>query len=206
MSRPPLVPTLIVLLAAGLMIRLGIWQLHRAHEKDALLARYAQNSKMPVMALPSVGVVDEKLLYRRANAFCLEVVRWRVAGGETEAGKGGTRFLAECRTGPEGPGFVADMGVSQQPRFKPSWRGGEVSGTIAAAPSEAGLWERLTRRAPPPRPMLVSFEPAPGLEASRQPSRENIPNNSFSYAIQWFLFAATALVIYGFALRGRRRG
>jgi cytochrome oxidase assembly protein ShyY1 len=201
----PLVPTLLVLLAAGLMVRLGIWQLHRAHEKDALLARYEQNSKLPPMALPSVGVVDDKLLYRRASAFCLQVVRWRVAGGETEAGKGGTRFLAECRSGAEGPGFVADMGVSQQPRFKPTWRGGEVSGTIAAAPSEAGLWDRLTRRAPPPRPMLVSFTAAPGLEASRQPAGLNISNNSFSYAIQWFLFAATALVIYALAVRRRGR-
>jgi surfeit locus 1 family protein len=32
----------------------------------------------------------------------------------------------------------------------------------------------------------------------------NIPNNSFAYAIQWFLFAATALVIYALALRRRR--
>jgi surfeit locus 1 family protein len=204
MKRPPLIPTLLVLLAAGLMIRLGVWQLHRAHEKDALLARFEQNSKLPEMALPNVAVVDEKLLYRRARAFCLKVVRWRVAGGETEAGKGGTRFLAECKSGAEGPGFVADMGVSQQPRFQPSWRGGEVAGTIAAAPSEAGLWDRLTRRAPPPRPMLVSFIPAPGLEASRQPSRINIPNNSFAYAIQWFFFAATALIIYALALRRRR--
>ncbi|MEA3048876.1 MAG: surfeit locus 1 family protein [Sphingomonadales bacterium] len=206
MKRPPLIPTLVVLLAAGLMIRLGIWQLHRADEKDALLARYEQNSKLPEMALPNVAVVDDRLLYRRARAFCLRVVRWRVAGGESEAGKGGTRFLAECRSGAEGPGFVADMGVSQQPRFQPSWRGGEVAGTIAAAPSEAGLWDRLARRAPPPRPMLVSFTPAPGLEPSRQPSRTNIPNNSFAYAIQWFLFAATALVIYALALRRRRRG
>src|SRR3954452_24599772 len=120
MSRLPLVPTLIVLLAAGLMVRLGVWQLHRAHEKDALLARYEQNSKLPEMALPNVAVIDDKLLYRRASAFCLRVVRWRVAGGETEAGKGGTRFLAECKSGAEGPGLVADMGVSQAPRFQPA--------------------------------------------------------------------------------------
>jgi cytochrome oxidase assembly protein ShyY1 len=188
------------------MVRLGVWQLHRAHQKDALLARYEQNSKLPPMALPNVAVADQKLLFRRADAFCLEVVRWRAAGGQSASGQGGTRFLAECRSGAEGPGFVADMGVSQNPRFKPAWRGGKVVGTIAAEPSEAGLWDRLTGTAPPPRPMLVSFQPAAGLEASRQPSREGIPNNSFSYAIQWFFFAATALVIYVLALRRRRRG
>ncbi|HNJ47416.1 MAG TPA: SURF1 family protein, partial [Novosphingobium sp.] len=31
----------------------------------------------------------------------------------------------------------------------------------------------------------------------------DIPNNHLSYAVQWFLFAATALVIYGLALRKR---
>src|SRR4051812_7519102 len=99
MMRPPLVPTLIVLAAVILMVRLGIWQLHRAHEKEAMLARYEQNSTLPPMALPPVAVADDKLLYRTATAFCLQVAGWRQAGGESASGKGGTRYLAECRTG-----------------------------------------------------------------------------------------------------------
>lgn len=200
MTRPPLVPTLIVLAAAALMIRLGVWQLHRAHEKDALLARYEQNSKLPPMALPPAAIADEKLLYRAAGAFCLQVTGWRETGGQTASGKGGTRYLAECRTGAEGPGFVADMGVSQAPGFKPTWKGGEVTGPVVPEPLGGTLWQRLSGRAPPPRPMIVSRDPAPGLEASAPPNRQNLPNNSFSYAIQWFLFALTALVIYGAAL------
>ena len=43
----PVVPTIIVLLAALLMIRLGVWQLHRLHEKEALRARYAANQAKP---------------------------------------------------------------------------------------------------------------------------------------------------------------
>ncbi|MBV8686182.1 MAG: SURF1 family protein [Alphaproteobacteria bacterium] len=200
----PFVPTLLVALAAVAMVRLGLWQLHRADEKAALQARYAENSKLPPMALPAVAAADAKLLYRRATAYCLDVTEWRRTGGRSAAGEGGTRFIASCRTGAEGPGFAADMGVSPDPKAMPDWKGGEVSGTIVAEPSRAGLVERLTGRAPPPRPMIVSLRPAPGLKASAQPSGE-IANNSFAYAIQWFFFAATAVIVYLLALRRRRK-
>jgi cytochrome oxidase assembly protein ShyY1 len=38
------------------------------------------------------------------------------------------------------------------------------------------------------------------------PSPDSIPNNHLSYAIQWFLFAAAAALIYVLALRLRQRG
>jgi cytochrome oxidase assembly protein ShyY1 len=201
----PLIPTLLVALAVAAMVRLGIWQLHRSHEKESLRARYEQNSNLPPMALPPYATADETLLFRRSTAFCLEVTEWRRTGGQSVSGKGGTRFIAECRTGAEGPGFAADMGVSADPKAEPLWKGGEVSGTIVAEPSRAGLWARITRTAPPPRPMIVSNRPAPGLEASTPPSREGIVNNSLAYAVQWFFFAATAAIIYLLALRRRQK-
>ncbi|HEY0414695.1 MAG TPA: SURF1 family protein [Allosphingosinicella sp.] len=201
----PLVPTLFVALAVLAMVRLGVWQLHRSAEKEGLRAQYEQNAKRPAMALPPAAIADGRLLFRRASAFCLEVTEWRRTGGQSATGRGGTRFIAQCRTGAEGPGFAADMGVSPDPKAVPRWKGGEVSGTIVAEPSRAGLWERLSGKAPPARPMIVSIRPAPGLEASAQPSRDAIVNNSFSYALQWFFFAATALVIYLLALRRRQK-
>jgi surfeit locus 1 family protein len=95
------------------------------------------------------------------------------------------------------------MGISQNSKAQPAWRGGEVSGIVVAEPSRAGLWQRITRTAPPPRPMIVSFRAAPRLEPSARPSRDSIVNNSFAYAIQWFLFAATALIIYFIAASRR---
>lgn len=201
--RLPLIPTMLVAAAVAAMIGLGIWQLHRAREKDALQARYERNLALPPMALPPVAVADETLLYRRATAFCLEVTGWRRTGGKAASGQGGTRFIADCRTGAEGPGFVADMGVSPNPKAQPAWRGGEVAGRIVAEPSRAGLVERLTGKAPPPRPMIVAELPAAGLAASAPPSAE-VANNSLSYAFQWFFFAAAAAIIYLLALRRRR--
>jgi surfeit locus 1 family protein len=52
---------------------------------------------------------------------------------------------------------------------------------------------------------LVAAEPGPGLMASAPPSPDSIPNNHLSYAIQWFLFAGIAALIYVLALRNRSR-
>lgn len=202
--RFPPVPTLLVAAAVATMIALGLWQLRRADEKEALQARYERNLALPPIALPATAIADESLLYRRATAFCLEVTDWRRTGGKAASGEGGTRFIADCRTGAEGPGFAADMGVSADPKAQPAWRGGEVSGRIAAEPSRSGLVERLTGKAPPPRPMIVAERPAAGLAASAPPSAE-VTNNSLAYAFQWFFFAAAAAAIYLLALRKRQR-
>ena len=37
----PIVPTLIVLIACAIMVRLGFWQIARLHQKEAMLAQYA---------------------------------------------------------------------------------------------------------------------------------------------------------------------
>ena len=50
---------------------------------------------------------------------------------------------------------------------------------------------------------LGAASPGPGLAASAPPSPDIIPNNHLSYAVQWFLFAGIALVIYTIALRQR---
>jgi len=201
----PVLPTLLVSLAVAAMVALGFWQLHRSEEKDAAKAQIARNAALPPMALPPAAAVDDKILFRTATAFCLQVTEWRKTGGQSASGKGGTRFIAECRTGAEGPGFAADMGVSPDPKAAPVWKGGEVTGPVVPEPSRAGLWARITRQAPPPRPMIVAARPAPGLEPSRPPSPDGIVNNSFGYAFQWFFFAATAAIIYLLAVRRRKR-
>jgi cytochrome oxidase assembly protein ShyY1 len=205
MNRWPLIPTLLVAAAVAVMIGLGIWQLGRAREKDLLAALYERNARQPAMALPSIGGFDERLTFRKASAFCLEVVGWRQAGGKTRAGKSGTRQIAECRSGAEGPGFVADMGVSADPSARPVWKGGDVTGTLVPERGSGGLIERLTGSASPPRPMLISDTPAPGLEASAAPGPDSLVNNSLMYAVQWFFFAAVAAAIYGLALRRRQK-
>ncbi len=53
---------------------------------------------------------------------------------------------------------------------------------------------------------LVTNPPVVGLGGNAAPDPRSIPNNHLSYAVQWFLFALTAMVIYTLAVRKRLRG
>ncbi len=171
------------------MIGLGIWQIDRAQEKEALLDRYAAAAGQPPVAWPTTPLPGDAPLFRRSSATCLDVAGWRPVAGENVKGRIGYAFLADCRTGAEGPGMVVDAGWSADPRVKPAWTGGPVTGVIA--PDK----DMIIR--------LVSAEGLGGLETSASPSPAMIPNNHRSYAFQWFAFAAIAVVIYLLAVARR---
>ena len=200
----PVVPTIIVLLAALLMVRLGFWQIHRLHEKEALLARYTANQAKPPLPLIALFPVDDGALYRRTSAYCLSVVSWRAEAGRAGDGTPGWRHLAACRAGAEGPGLLVDMGVSTD-SAAPAWKSGAVRGRLTWAPSSQPMIARLFAPAPASTPMIVSDVAAPGFTPTAQPNPADIPNNHVAYAVQWFLFAGLALIIYGVALWQRAR-
>ncbi len=204
--RLPLAPTLVVAVAVVVMIALGLWQLDRRQGKEALLARYAANGDLPPIAFPRPPV-GESHLFRRASAMCVEPYGWSREGGRAADGTSGYRHIARCRTGGlEGPGLVVEMGVANDPTVVPQWRGGEVTGTITYAPDPTPLIQRMFGGGAPVRTlMLVSDTPLPGLKPSRTPDPSGIPNNHLAYAVQWFLFAGIAVVIYLLALRRRER-
>lgn len=204
MNRFPVVATLIVGIAVAAMIALGVWQLQRRGEKEALIARYSANLNLPPMAYPQLAPVPPEAMFRKAQVHCLRVASWRTEGGRTPGGQAGYRHIASCVTGAEGPGALIDMGVSADPAQKLGWNGGIVDGLITTEPSHESLIGRLFGRATPLRPMLVADVPAPGLAASTPPDPSAIANNHLAYAVQWFVFAGVALLIYGLALRRRR--
>ncbi|HEX7693219.1 MAG TPA: SURF1 family protein [Sphingomonas sp.] len=200
MKRPPILATILVALSVAAMIGLGFWQLQRRHEKLAELAVLAANPSRPAIAFPNPPIGDD-LLFRKAGAFCLKPVGFSLDG----AGKAGFRVIAHCATGAEGPGFAVQLGTTRNPEFKPQWAGGKVSGTIGHAPSSTPLIATLFGKAPPKQLMLVADTPASGLAANALPSIDSIPNNHLAYAVQWFLFAGIAVIIYLLALRRRAR-
>lgn len=206
MKRLPLIPTIVVAIAIAVMIGLGVWQLQRASQKDALLALYNANLRQPAMAFPRTAPVPAEAMFRASSVMCVEVVGWRTSGGRAEDGTTGYRHIAQCRTGGgEGPGALVDMGVARDPKVKPVWSGGEVAGIITTEPDSTSLIGKLFGRARALAPMLVATTPAQGLQASARPSPENVPNNHIAYAGQWFFFALAAGVIYFLALRRRAR-
>lgn len=203
MKRPlPLVPTLIVIAAALLMIRLGLWQLDRRHQKEALLARYHANEAKPPLPFAALWPVGDEELFRRTSIVCLGATGWRVEAGHSAAGVGGWRHIAACRTGAEGPGLLVDLGVSSS-ASAPDWHGGRVTGRLTWASDGLPLVARWFSTPVAPTPLLVSDTAAPGLTPSDQPDPRTIPDNHLAYAVQWFIFAALALVIYGLVLHRR---
>ena len=188
--RLPIIPTIVVLAAVATMIALGIWQLRRAQWKEGLLAQYSRAEALPPIIWPTAPLRSDQLpLFRHATGVCLKPVGQRAVAGENRGGEPGYAHIVDCKTGAEGPGMSVEVGWSNDPNAKFSWPGGPVSGIIAPD-------TRMRMR-------LVAASAPPGLEPSAPPSIFSIPNNHRSYALQWFSFAAIALIIYGLAVRKR---
>jgi cytochrome oxidase assembly protein ShyY1 len=102
-------------------------------------------------------------------------------------------------------GVPAASQSALDPKFRSTWTGGVARGTIATEPDHNSLVARLLGRGDVLLPMLVSSEAAPGLQPSARPTPDSVPNTHAWYALQWFLFAGLAALIYVLALKRRER-
>lgn len=193
--RIPVIPTMVVAAAVATMIALGLWQLDRLEQKEALLARYAAAGDIadPVI-FPAAPGAREALLYRRTTVTCARVSGVTTVAGSSAQGESGVAQRASCVLAGGEP-VTLDLGFSRDPAPL-AWAGGTIEGVIA------------------PGGRVVASEPVAGLAPLARPDPASIPNNHLAYAVQWFLFALTAVVIYTIALlrrglgqrRGRRSG
>lgn len=208
MNRWLIIPTIFVALAVATMIGLGFWQLERKNHNALLLEQVMSNSSKPAISYPALGPVGLDALHRKSAITCLRVSKWREDSGSDNTGKTGTRYLAECVTGAEGSGALIVAGISDRPNQKIEWNGGQVQGIITTEPDRQSMIAKLVGKQITLRPMLVSQTGLGGLRTAEPPSldkiRSKISNNGF-YAIQWFLFAFAAAVIYILALRKRTK-
>ncbi len=191
-TRPrfPWIATLAVLAAVGFMVHLGLWQLDRLRQKEALIARYtaAQNHTAIRQWPDSSDIVP--LSYSRVRVDCTAVTGQTAVAGENARHQSGWAHVVDCRLAGRGQAKVR-LGWWDNPTSV-TWAGGVVVGTFL---EEGDL-----------SVVIVADPPLAGLQPNARPDPRNLPNNHFSYAVQWFLFAATALVIYGLALRKRLKG
>ncbi|MBC2668448.1 SURF1 family protein [Novosphingobium piscinae] len=188
MRRIPLLPTLVVLVAAAIMLRLGLWQLERLHQKEAMIAGYrAAQADRTLRPWPRGGAAPAS--YSRVALDCPAASATRAEAGRSGVGVAGWAHVASCPT-PGGAPLRLVLGWSL--RSEPvAWPGGPVRGTYVAR--EGGA-------------VLFADPPLAGLQPSARPDPRDLPNNHLAYAVQWFAFAAVALVIYAIALRKRLRG
>ena len=191
MKRFPVVATLIVALAIATMIALGMWQLRRMHWKNALVERYgAASQQAQPVPFPLTPAVREADLYRKSALVCARVLDRTAIAGRSARGEAGWAQTARCSLAEGGEAQVV-LGWSPQPGTA-VWNGGPVTGTIGpAANGEV---------------RLIANPPLAELAAHAAPDPRDVPNNHLSYAVQWFLFAASAAAIYGIAVWKRLAG
>ena len=169
------------------MVSLGFWQLGRAQEKEALLARYESATSLSAeVAWPTSGAEVDGALFRRTTLDCGQVLSIDARAGTNARGAKGWAHYANCAIAGTDQTALVALGWSRE-IVTPEWEGGTVSGLIA------------------PGPRLVVTEPPAGLEPLASPDPADVPNNHLAYAGQWFFFALTALLIYGLAIRKRNK-
>lgn len=196
LKRLPLIPTLLVLAAVAVMVRLGFWQIDRMHQKDAMVAEFtaALESPSAEFDLNRDQLIDYPDPYVPVTVHCTSAGPDRPKSGRNLAGEAGWAHVFACRyASPRGKQAEIRViaGWSKAPLVA-NWQGGKVSGIVAPeSMTERWKWH------------IIADPPLPGLAANAKPNPADIPNNHWSYAVQWFLFAAVALVIYGLALRKR---
>ena len=194
-SRIPFIPTLVVVAAVATMIALGVWQLQRRDGKEALIARYSQAQALSSSAeWPRDAAAREDALFRQSGFTCQRVLARGAVAGHSATGETGWAQTATCAIDAKiGGGGKAEvvLGWARDPK-QVDWAGGPVLGFVAPGADD--------------EVRLIASPPMAGLAASARPDPRDMPNNHLAYAVQWFIFAAMAAVIYVLAVRKRMAG
>lgn len=190
--RLPLLPTLFVALAVPVMLGLGVWQLQRAQWKAALLAQLSAAEAQPRLALGGARLPDG-LGFRAVSIWVdCPAQSARPHAGRSRAGVAGYVMIIACRTATGEP-LQVNAGWAPRPAAATDAVASRLGGRLVAQGGGSARY------------LLVADAPLPGLEPSAAPSRADIPDNHRLYALQWFFFAASLLVIYLLYLRRMRR-
>ena len=224
--------TLLALLACALFIRLGVWQWHRGVERQAQWTRFARGTDtltsldnraltdLPLYQRLSVTgtldgahqfLLDNRSYHGRAGYEVLTPLK-RASGRALLVDRGWVPFTGSRRTLPDVT--VADrtaLTLTGRAANLPS--AGLASGT--AAPGATDPWpkvtsfpsaEELAQALGEPlesRILLLDAQAPQGYVRDWQPPGMT-PLRHFSYAIQWWCFAALVLVVWG--VMSSRRG
>ena len=229
---PTLAATLVALLAAALCVRLGIWQWQRGSTAQAEWSRFVRGTDT-LQELGARGVTDLPLFQRVAVQGELDGAHQFLLDNRSFHGRPGYEVLTPLlRTA--NPPLLIDRGWlpftgrrAQLPDVSLSAPSTvQLTGRLAnlpsaglaagrAAPDPHGPWPRLASfptlaqleqafgAALAPRILLLDPQSPFGYAREWQPPGMS-PLRHFAYAIQWWCFAALALVLW--AVMGVRRG
>jgi surfeit locus 1 family protein len=203
MRRPSLLALFVLTLALAAMIGLGIWQLHRRAWKEEMLARFGVAERIVDPLVVTGAVLPDGAAYRRVLWDCPEASADQVVGGRNGQGRSGWAHVVLCTHRLGTAVTIVPVVIGWSYAVTPvQWAGGQLRGVAVPGPKSGVVL--------PPNVHDVALDwhivadpPLAGLVANARPDPRDIPNNHLSYAVQWFAFAFTALVIFVLALRRR---
>ncbi|SDD23532.1 surfeit locus 1 family protein [Paracoccus isoporae] len=222
MRRSIIPPLIFGLVGTAILLSLGFWQLRRMEWKEAMLAEIQSGIDAAPQALPADP--DPSMKYMpvlvSGETTGQEIL---VLSGSKERG-GGYNVISAFETD-DGRRILLDRGFIDQDqrredrppaalRVRGNLHWPQEKGSATPEPDlAAGIW--FARDVPAmagmlgTEPVLVVAAAAEGETQGVVPipvSIEGVPNSHLSYAVQWFLFAATcAGMTLWFIWRIRRR-
>jgi surfeit locus 1 family protein len=222
-------------LGIAVLLALGTWQLFRLGEKQALLAEIAERTKASPVSLSEVlarrgkGTDIEFVAVKVRGVFDHASERHKLASVE---GSPGWQIITPFRSD-EGILALVDRGVVPADLKDPAKRTEnaapvELSAVVRAHGSERGIFDpdndadenlwywwdvpaMLSSIAIAPDMQVAPFilQELPGGDPNRFPRAAGpevqLRNNHLQYAVTWFAFAATLLVIAGLFIRKQRK-
>jgi len=229
MSRRSIVFCAFAVVAAALFVRLGFWQLARLRAKvqrNAVIAAQQRTRPVQFASLPPDTVAAR---YRRAvvtGAFDYE--HELVVSGRTHQGSPGVELVTPLRVPGSDTVVLVNRGWVYSPNAaavdRGRWRerdSATVTGYVelyapdapaTTAATDPRIVRRLSRREVAsriPAPLAPYYLVATGDTASAHPVRREMPvldeGSHRGYAIQWFAFAAIAIVGALAVIRRERR-
>lgn len=208
MQRRNVALVVVAVLVAAVCVRLGVWQLHRLAERRTRNASLALLLALPPVelrdgSLPLDSVRDHRIVARGVYDFAAE----RTWPGRSFDGTPGVALITPLRL-PEGSAVLVDRGWVPSPDAFHVDHGAyrepdtvTIAGIARIPPRGRGDVE--TAGFLPFVIELQSPEPVRGLPRRwPRPAFGNGPH--LSYAIQWFSFAAIALVGTAVLIRKNR--
>jgi surfeit locus 1 family protein len=232
-ARPrfPIGLTITVAICFAILVSLGVWQIHRLHWKQDLLARVAALQTAPARPALSVLAAGGDLNFVRVELDCpgLAKAPFVEMFGVRESGAG-ARLISVCPLA-SGPyktvlvdrGFIPDSVSARPPVDSADTAPVHVVGVLRtpdrrsflAPPDDVAHGKFYTRDigamaaklgAAAPAPVFLRAETSsnPGFAALQpSPLPSDIPNNHFQYVLTWFGLAAALVGVYA-AMLSRR--
>ncbi|NCT68524.1 MAG: SURF1 family protein [Rhodanobacteraceae bacterium] len=225
-QRPALPAIVLMVAGVALFLALGSWQLERAHEKQALFARFADAAQQaPVMLAQARRQADPARHPRVRVDGRYDPRHAYVLDNQVRAGRAGVMVFDVFEPAAGGPallvnrGFLARDAHGALPPIPPPPDGAQVLDALYAPPPGAGLrmggnalprqsgWPKTSIYIDPAeiaadlgRPLdahVLLLLPEAGSAFVREWRPEVFPpERHFGYAFTWFTFAAVVVAVF----------